>query len=195
MVFRVFLSFLSIFSTSKSIILAYFGVFYVFPSSLYPETDTIFGHFRISNCIYVHIFRHFRMSTFFCILIYIHFRMSTCACILIFRVTTGYSSNYLRFNIFFILLIRNGSIFYWFIHCSNIWRSFFRIHNWLFTFFSVTTVASTSSPNSPTVLKYSSTSTKTDASILLSVTTDAPIASSSFKIYSNSWIMTLMLNN
>ena len=63
-------------------------------------------------------------------------------------------------------------------------------------YFSGTTVAYTYSPTSTTVLSSScNTSAKTDDSVSPYVTTDASISSSSFKIYSNSLMMTLMLKN
>ena len=95
----------------------------------------LFRHFGMITCVCIKICRHLRMSTCFCILIFSHLIMSTWVCILIFRITTGFFSNYLSFNIFFILLISNGSSFYRFINFYNIFRSFLNIHTWFLNVF------------------------------------------------------------
>ena len=111
-------------------------------------------------------------------------------------INNGSFRKYPRSNSFLIMLIRNSSRFYGFIYCYNIFRSCLRITNWLFNFFSGTILTSTSSPNSPNVLSDScNTSETTDVSVSPSGTTYASIMSSSFKLYSYSLVMTLILKN
>ena len=118
-------------------------------------------------------------------------RTRTCVYIQTFRSTTGYFSKYLSLNRFF-----NHISLYGFINCSNIFRSCFKIHTWFFNLFLRKIISYTSSPTSPTVISNNFTTyTTTDAFVSPYGTTDALIASSSFKLESNSLTMTLLLKS